>query len=128
MDRGDIVLGWLTRLVVVLSLVGLVLFDAISVASTTANVADQGSYAAREASLVWDQTHNVQQAYDKAAEIAAGENVLNQVATKGFKIDTDGTVHLVIRRDAPTLLLSRWDRTAGWAMVRREAFGRSVAG
>lgn len=126
MDHGGIVLGWLTRLVVVLSLIGLVLFDAISVLSTTATVADQGSYAAREASAVWDQTHDVQRAYDKASATAAEANLLNRVATKGFKIDPDGTVHLVIQRQAPTLLLSRWDRTADWAQVSSEARGRSV--
>jgi len=32
-DRGDIVLGWLTKLVVTLSLLGVVGFDLISLAS-----------------------------------------------------------------------------------------------
>lgn len=127
MDHGGIVLGWLTRLVVVMSVIGLVLFDAISVASTSATVADQGSYAAREASAVWDATHNVQRAYDKAAATAAEANSLNRVATTGFQIDPDGTVHLVIQREATTILLYRWDRTEAWTRIRREAHGRSVA-
>ena len=41
-------------------------------------------------------------------------------------IDPDGTVHLVISRDAKTLLLYRWHRTAGWAHISRTAQGRSV--
>ena len=38
----------------------------------------------------------------------------------------DGTVHLVIRRDARTLLLYRWDRTEKWTHVSQRAQGRSV--
>ncbi len=125
-DRGDIVLGWLTRLTVVFAVVGLALFEAISIGTTTANVADQGSYAAQEASATWDQTRNAQSAYEAAVTAAVDQNAENVVSTKDFLIDPDGTVHLVISRDAKTLLLFRWHRTAGWAHVSRAAEGRSV--
>ena len=125
-DRGGIVLGWLTKLTVVLGLVGIMLFDAISIASTTASVSDAGSYAAREASSTWDSTKNLQQAYLAAATAAAEQNPENVVSTKNFTVDPDGTVHLVIKREASTLILFRWSRTAEWAHVSREAQGRSV--
>lgn len=125
-DRGDIVLGWLTRLSAVLAVVGLALFEAISIGTTTASVADQGSYAAQEASATWDQTRNAQSAYEAALAAATEQNAENVVSTKGFAIDADGTVHLVISRDAKTLLLYRWHRTAGWAHISRKAEGRSV--
>lgn len=119
-------LGWLTRITVVLAVLGIGMFDAISVASTTASVSDEGSYAAREASAVWDQSHNLQQTYNAAAAAATEQDPLNEVSTKGFTVDPDGTVHLVISRTANTLLLYRWSRTAGWAHVSRTAQGRSV--
>ena len=125
-DRGGIVLGWLTKLTVVLGLVGIMLFDAISIASTTASVSDAGSYAAREASSTWDSTKNLQQTYLTAAAAAAEQNPENVVSTKNFTVDPDGTVHLVITREASTLILFRWSRTAEWAHVSREARGRSV--
>jgi hypothetical protein len=116
-DRGGIVLGWLTRLAVGLALFGVLLFDVISVISTEATVSDQGSFAAREASVTWAQSHNLQSAYDTAVKSAIEQNPLNVVATKGFTVDPDGTVHLVISREATTLVLYRWSRTADWAEV-----------
>ncbi len=49
------------------------------------------------------------------------------VATKGFTVDPDGTVHLVISRTADTMVIHRWDRIASWAEVRTTAKGRSVS-
>lgn len=125
-DRGGIVLGWLTKISVVLAVCGVLLFDFISVASTASTVSDAGSYAAREASATWDQTKDVQKSYDAAVAAATEENPQNIVETRNFVVDPDGTVHLVVSRDASTLLLFRWHRTAKWAHVSRPAQGRSV--
>ncbi len=127
-DRGDIVIGWLTKIVVVLGLAGLVLFDAISVGTTAVNLTDQGQHAAREASDVWQNTGSVQKAYDAAVESAVEQNPANVVDPATFRIDPDNTVHLKLGRTATTILLHHWDRTATWAMLEREAKGRSVSG
>jgi hypothetical protein len=126
-ERGGIVLGWLTRIVVVLGIAGLGLFDAISVGTTAVNLTDQGSYAAREASEVWQTTSSVQKAYDAAVAAATEQNPANSVDPKTFRIDDDNTVHLRISREATTLVLYRWSRTAEWAQIEREASGRSLA-
>jgi hypothetical protein len=125
-DRGGIVLGWLTKLTVVLAIAGIGLFDAISIGSTKATIADQGTYAAREASEVWDRTQDIQQTYDAAVASATGQDSRNTIAPKSFRVDGDGTVYLVIGREAPTLVLYRWGKTAGWAEVSAEARGRSL--
>ena len=126
-DRGGIVIGWLAKIAVVFAVAGFVLFDAISVASTTANVADQGSTAAMEASSVWDETHDVQAAYAAAVASATEQDPGNSVSAKGFAIDPDGTVHLRVSREAKTLILFRWDKSRKWAVVSRTARGRSVS-
>jgi hypothetical protein len=126
-DRGDIVLGWLTRLTVIMALVGVALFDAISVGTTTANVADQGTTAALAASATWDETKNVQAAYDSAVASVTEQNAQNELDPHAFSIDADGTVHLTVSRDAKTLVLYRWGKTAKWAHVSQTAQGRSVA-
>jgi Flp pilus assembly protein TadG len=126
-DAGGIVIGWLTKITLVLAVAGFVLFDAISVASTMANVADQGSTAAIEASSVWDETHDVQAAYAAAVTSATEQDAGNSVSAKGFTIDPDGTVHLRVSREARTLILFRWDKTRKWAEVSRTAHGRSVS-
>jgi len=125
--RGDIVLGWLTRIVVVLGVAGLFLFDAISLGTTAMSLSDQGSYAAREASETWQQTGNVQKAYEAAVATATEQNALNVVDPATFRIDEDNTVRLRISRTAATILLQYWEKTARWAEVERAASGRSVA-
>jgi hypothetical protein len=126
-DRGDIVLGWLTRLTVIMALVGVALFDAISVGTTSASVADQGTSAALQASATWDETKDVQAAYNAAVAFATEANPQNELDPQSFSIDADGTVHLTVSRDAKTLVLYRWGRTAKWAHVSQTAKGRSVA-
>jgi len=126
-DRGDIVLGWLTKLVVIFGLAGIVFFDAISVGVTASSLTDQGSYAARDASEQWQETKSVQKAYDKAVQTAAEANPLNSVDAQSFRIDADNTVHLTISREATTIVLHRWSRTARWAQLDREVKGKSVA-
>lgn len=126
-DNGGIVTGWLTKIALVLAVVGFVLFDAISVGSTTANVADQGSTAAMEASSVWNDTHDIQAAYAAAVASATEQDPGNTVSAKDFVVDPDGTVHLRVSREARTLILFRWDKTRKWAMVSRTARGRSVS-
>jgi hypothetical protein len=127
LDRGDIVLGWLTRIAVVLGLAGIALFDAISIGTTAVTVSDQGSYAAREASENWQTTKSVQQAYDAAVAAATEQNINNTVATKDFHIDDDGTVHLTVSREATTLVVFRIGAIKQWAHVERQASGRSVS-
>ncbi len=126
-DRGDIVLGWLTRLTVIMALLGVALFDAISVGTTSASVADQGTSAALEASATWDETKNVQAAFDTAVAFATEANAENELDPRSFSIDPDGTVHLKVSRVAKTLVLYRWGRTATWAHVSQQAKGRSVS-
>jgi|GEM_PF-606171 len=126
-DRGDIVIGWLTKIIVFLGLAGLVLFDAISVGTTAVNLTDQGQYAAREASEVWQRTQSVQEAYDAAVAAAVDQNPANVVDPATFRIDEDNTVHLKVGRTATTIVLRHWDKTATWAVLERDAKGRSVS-
>jgi len=126
-DRGDIVMGWLTYLTLIMALAGVVLFDAISVGTTNASVADQGSSAALTASATWDETKNVQSAYESALASVTQSNAQNELDPKSFSIDADGTVHLTVSRDAKTLVLYRWGKTAKWAHVSQTSEGRSVA-
>jgi hypothetical protein len=125
-ERGDVLMSWLVKISVVLGVVGIALFDAISVGSTVATVTDQGNYAARQASEVWLQDKNLQAAYDAAVAAADQENPANKVATKDFRVDEDGTVHLTVSRTAKTIVIRRIGPIEKWAHVSRTAEGRSV--
>lgn len=126
-DRGDVVLSWLTKIVVVFSIAAIGVFDAVSVGVTATSLADEGAFAAREASETWQSTESLQEAYDAATKVALEANPANVIDTETFRIDDDNTVHLTISREAATLVLYRWSRTAGWAQLDREATGRSIA-
>lgn len=105
-DAGSIVLGWLTKLTVTLSLVGLVVFDGISLVSANFTAADRAGTAARAASEVCQSTKgNVQKAYDAAYAVALENG--DVVDTAGFSCLTDGTVSLTYRREAATLVMEK---------------------
>jgi hypothetical protein len=125
-DRGDIVLGWLTKIAVFFALAGLVLFDAISVGTTHVTLSDQASTAAFEASVSWQDQKNVQTAYDVAVQNATDSNALNEVDPDAFRIDPDGTAHVSITRDATTLVLRHIGPIKDWAHITRDGKGRDV--
>ena len=105
-DRGDIVVGWLTRIVVVLAVVGVIAFDALSVAAGAVGTADDADTAALAARDTWEQTHDVQQAYNAAVE-SLSDKADDTVLANSFAIDDKGTVRLKVRRTVTTLVLHR---------------------
>jgi hypothetical protein len=127
-ERGDIVLGWLTRLVVIFALAGIVLFDAISVGVTTVNVADQADSAAVDAADTWSTTKDVQKTYLTALDSATKSDKRNVIDPKTFRVDPDGTVHVTLSRTATTLVLYRIGPAKHWADVTESGDGRAVSG
>lgn len=123
-DDGGILMDWLVKLVLVLGLCGLAAYDAISITSTKAAVADEASYAASEAATSWQESKDVQRAYEVALAAAAEKNPKDRVSPKEFRIEPDGTVYLTVRRTAKTVVVHRIDRIAAWAKVGQEGSGR----
>lgn len=103
-DRGSMVVGWLVKLAAVLTIVGIVGFDGISLAVARLNSQDDANSAASAAAAAWQQTHDVQRAYDAATESAGTHETVN---AKTFSIDANGTVHLTLTRTATTLVMYR---------------------
>jgi hypothetical protein len=104
-DSGGIVIGWLVRLALVTTLVAVIAFDAISVGISRLNGTDDANSAALAAAQAWQQTHNLQAAVDAAG--GAVTNPHEALVPRSLSIDTDGTVHLELRRQARTLVMYR---------------------
>ncbi|HET6816935.1 MAG TPA: hypothetical protein VFH66_06885 [Mycobacteriales bacterium] len=104
-DSGSIVLGWLTKLMVILLLSGVVLFDFVSVGVAHMSASDDANTAAQAAACDWTHQHSVQSAYDAA--VSAISSPAERVLVRGFQIDNDGSVHLLLRRDVTTLVAYR---------------------
>lgn len=120
-DRGDIVLGWLSKLVVVLGVLGLIAFDGISLAQARFQAADRATSAASAAAEDYKTNHDVQKAYNAAYATVSGGDTIE---TKTFSVSTDGAVKLRLHHEATTLLVSRIGPLKKWADAVETGEGR----
>jgi hypothetical protein len=102
-DDGSIVLGWLTKLVVLFAVVGVLLFDGIAIAVNNVTAQDEANLAAQAAADSYKSTHDLQAAFTAAVAAASDDN--EKVLPRSFVINPDGSVHLVLRRETRTLVL-----------------------
>ena len=99
------VLGWLTKLVLVLSVLGVLGLDGFAWASARVGAQDSAEQAGRAAASTWESSKHLQTAYDAAlAEVAASGDTIDPGS---FTAAPDGTVTLTLRREAETLVLHR---------------------
>ncbi|HVT19877.1 MAG TPA: hypothetical protein VHE57_00630 [Mycobacteriales bacterium] len=117
-DRGAIGVPGIVKLAAALAVLGLLGYDGFVTIATHLKAEDDAQNAAYAASQAWIDAPAAQRtamsAYQAAAEWTAENNASDHVCEgstdplcgdKGsFSIDPDGTVHLVIRREAKTLI------------------------
>jgi hypothetical protein len=105
-DQGAMKLSTLGPLVVILGLLGLTGYDGFSIMSNNVSTESDAQNAAYIASQAWHNDHeNLTLAYQAAVQAVAGKD--ETVLTQGFSVDADGTIHLLIRRTANTVILSK---------------------
>lgn len=96
----------LTSVAVILGVVGVGGYDGFSIMSNNVSTENDAQDAAYAASQAWhDDNQNLTMAYQAAVQSVAGKD--ETVLTKDFTVDQDGTIHLLVRRTAHTILLSR---------------------
>jgi cytoskeletal protein RodZ len=120
-DRGDIVLGWLTKLIVVFGVLGLIGFDGISLVQAHFQAADRATTAASAAADEYKNSHDVQKAYNAAFATVAGDDTIE---TKTFQVSQDGTVKLRLHHTATTLVLRHIRPLKHWANAVENGEGR----
>jgi hypothetical protein len=123
-DRGDIVLGWLSKLVVVIGLLGLVGFDGISLAQARFQAADRATTAASAAADDYRATNDLQKAYNAALTTVSGNDTIE---TRTFKVAPDGTVTLRLHHEATTLLVHRIGPLKKWVDAVETGEGRPAS-
>lgn len=102
-DRGSIVIGWLTKLAVAIAIVGVAMFDSISIGAARLGASDDANNAAEAASADYRTSHNVNSAYEAAIESLPSDS--ETIPAKTFVVLPDGTVSLVLRRTVNTLIV-----------------------
>jgi hypothetical protein len=116
-DRGGIVLGWLTQLIVGLSILGLMGFDLVSLGASRLQAEDHAQTAARAAVDAYTGPKDLQAAYDAAlAQVLPDGDTID---ARTFAFSTDGTVTLTLHRTAPTLLVHKVSALQNYAKVQR---------
>ena len=125
-DRGDLVLGWLIKLSVTLGVIGLLLFDGVSVVVAKVGVQDDASLAAREASDAADRGTDVQGAYDAAVEALADQGSPSVVQTSTFTIGPDATATVTTTRTASTFFLKHIGLLDEWVQASATATAAPV--
>lgn len=122
--RGDIVLGWLTRVIVALAVAAVIVFDGLSLAVAHFAAIDDANSAADSASEAWISTHQLSAALQAAQDAAAqhGETVLPNT----LSVDPDGTAHLRISHQATTLVVHHIPMLRSLTTVIASGSGRAM--
>lgn len=103
-DSGSIVLGWLTRVTLVLSAMALLVFDGMALATTRVSLEHRAGDAAAAAAHRWATTKDHGQAYDAAVTSVTEDGQTGTIVPESFVVEPDGTVTVSIE-DVPTTLL-----------------------
>jgi len=122
-DSGGIVLGWLTRLTLVMVLLAILAFELISIVITRVGIEDIGVSAAQQALDEYAANHNADAAFQIASAEAESQGAT--VAKKSFEI-SDESVTFKLEKVAPSLLLFRTDKTASWTEVSTTVYAEPI--
>lgn len=124
-ERGSIIVGWLTKVTLVLTIVGVLGFDLISVATTKMSAADDATNAARIGADAWvDSRGDVQEAYSAALRYAEKKGAT--IEPGDFEVEADGTVHVRLVKTATTIVFYRNGTSKKWAHVVADGAGRAA--
>lgn len=116
-DRGDIVIGWLVKIVAVAALVGVLGFDGVSLGIAKLAVADTAATAAREANGALVDGATTQQAYNAAYEVTIEGASTDRLPADKFMVGPGRTVTLTVERTSPTLVLHYIPRSESWLVA-----------
>ena len=116
LDRGSIVIGWLTRIAVFAAIFGVLGYDVVAIGEGRVSAADEADQVAQDAHDTWSDSHSVDKAFATARQevIAKGDTI----PAGGFTIEPKtGLVTVKIKRTVDTLLVKRFGFSRGWATM-----------
>lgn len=123
-DRGGVIVGYFTKIALVLVVFGSVCFDAVSVGAARISVEDTARAAAQVAAENYNESRDVEGSYRRADAYATEHGAT--LIPDSFFVDDDGRVTLRVEKEATTLLVYRTKKTAKWAHVEAGASVKAV--
>ena len=115
-DAGTIVVGWLVKVALVLTIFGIAAFDAIAVGSARLTTSDDANTAASAAAADFQTTHSVTSAESAAA--GAITNPSEQLVPNSLVVEQNGTVTLSLQRKITTVVMYRIGPLKKYTVVR----------
>ncbi len=122
-DEGDVILSWLTRIVMAIAVTAVVGFDSLSIAVTHVSTMDDANTAARVAALAWSAGHGDLSAALTAAQSSAAQHG-ETVVPASLRADPDGTIHLRLTHVATTMVIRHLGPLRAWGEVTASGTGR----
>jgi hypothetical protein len=119
-QEAVVVIGWLSRVALTLSVLGVLLFDTSALLVGHVSAADRADAAAQAAADSWRAQHSPAAAL-LAAQGAAGDD---EVVAGSLSITPDGATSLSLHREVSTLVLHRLPRLRELASVTETGRGR----
>lgn len=107
-EHGQIVVGWLIKVLLVLAVVGFVLIEAGAVVINRLQAGDVAGQAASEAGLTYSNTNNIDAARERAEEFVE-QNDAEFVEAELL----DGRMAVTVRKRASTRLVHEIDALEG---------------
>jgi hypothetical protein len=107
-DRGDVVIGWLARIVIVLTVVAVLGYDGIQVTMAKVNSQSTANSAAAAGRDNFTRTRDVHQALAAARANADSSHPGDVIPAATFKIAKDGSVTLQLSEPIKTIVLHRF--------------------
>lgn len=125
-ERGSIVLGGLTKLVLLFAVLGVIVYDGVAIGYAHFNAADHGALAADKAGDVWRETGSIEQAYAAAAQSL--QSTGEKIQKKSFTIDREtDTVSFRLTTHAKTLVAQRIPFTRSLTEISAQVVTTSAA-
>lgn len=111
--RGDIILGWLVKLIVSLAIAGALAFEAGAIIVVRVGADNIANEAAGEAALAYGQRQSREEAEAEARKFAerSGARLV------GFSVAGE-VVSVTVEKRASTIFLHRIEATEDWGIAR----------
>jgi hypothetical protein len=123
-DAGDVILSWLTRVVLVIAVTAVVGFDGLSIAVAHVSAKDDANSAAVAAATAWLSDKGALAPTMLAAQHSAAQHD-ETVLPASLTVGADGTIHLELERHATTLLIRHIGPLRSWAIVIVKGSGKA---
>ncbi|MCU1602666.1 MAG: hypothetical protein JWO22_3375 [Frankiales bacterium] len=118
---GAIVVGWLTKLALVVAVIGFLGYDGVSIATAHVSASDRANTLASEAADDVRQSHDINKSYLVIRAEAEAEG--DTLAPKDFQVSSNGNVTIILGHKANSLWMDHISAFRHFLSIRATGTG-----